>query len=123
VFTDGKVETMFKLTYEQADNLARLNEGARSLAQVSGPALSSHDSIMWQTAFPGHDPRLIDGKAVIRLGVIGSAGKSWCDFVEIIKGILNWHPADAAETSFGAQFMDFFLVKPYCAQPRAAPSK
>jgi hypothetical protein len=58
VFTDGKVETMFKLTYEQADNLARLNEGARSLAQVSGPALSSHDSIMWQTAFPGHDPRL-----------------------------------------------------------------
>lgn len=27
VFTDGKVETMFKLTYEQAENLARLMKG------------------------------------------------------------------------------------------------
>lgn len=28
VFTDAKVEIMFKLTYEQAQNLARLIEGA-----------------------------------------------------------------------------------------------
>ena len=27
VFTDGKVEIMFKLTYEQAENLARLMKG------------------------------------------------------------------------------------------------
>jgi hypothetical protein len=27
VFTDGKVEIMYKLTYEQAENLARLTKG------------------------------------------------------------------------------------------------
>jgi hypothetical protein len=27
VFTDGKVEIMFKLTYSQAENLARLMKG------------------------------------------------------------------------------------------------
>jgi hypothetical protein len=44
VFTDGKVEIMFKLTYEQTENLAHLMKEARLIKpRTSFPSISGQE--------------------------------------------------------------------------------